>query len=369
MAQLQLILLVGITSLLAAVMGALIALKLQHTYVNRTQVQLQGWENAQESHQRNWEMQQEKSAAELKKDFNRQLEQVQQDWEEWKTRDRERVEALVRQYEESEIQLHVKRELARLPRVEDTPLILDARHQHRHSFPGWQPPTLQGANLSDYDLSNRFLGQADLRNTQLKRANFYMADLSAACLAGANLAGAYLVGANLSGADLRDATLIDANLLVTDLHGAVLIGANLLGVRNLTVQQLNTTIYDATTQLDVEEEGAQPRLHSIQPVLPSPSSMLAAADQPPSVVPTENHALVDNTSFAASQEVEFPTLTSAMESPIIMQAEPDLSSPPLSSDSLLGPEVAGLQLNTQTEGFDTTTPRPEYNGTGRAKAS
>jgi len=355
MAQLQLILLVAITSLLAAVIGALIALKLQRNNVNRTQIQLQAWENAQESHQRNWEMQQEKNAEELEKGFNRQLEQVQQDWEEWKARDRRRIEALARQYEESEIQLHVKRELARLPRVEDTPLILDARHQHRHSFPGWQPPTLQGANLSDYDLSNRFLGQADLRNAQLKRANFYMADLSNACLAGANLSGAYLAGANLSGADLRDATLTNANLLVTDLHGAVLIGANLLGVRNLTAQQLNTTIYDATTELDVKEEGTQPRLRSILPVVPSPSSTSEVVEQPPSVVPTENPALVDNASFSTSQEVE-----------------PDLLSPPPLSDSLLDPEAADLQVNTRenthTEGFDTTTHRPEYNGTGRAKA-
>lgn len=356
MAQLQLILLVGITSLLAAVIGAQIALKLQRNYVNRTQIQLQAWENAQESHQRNWEMQQEKNAAELERGFTRQLEQVQQDWEEWKARDRERIEALARQFEESEIQLHVKRELARLPRVEDAPLILDVRHQHRHSFPGWQPPTLQGANLSEYDLSNRFLGQADLRNAQLKRANFYMADLSNACLAGADLSGAYLAGANLSGADLRDAMLTDANLLVTDLHGAVLIGANLLGVRNLTAQQLNTTIYDATTQLDVKEEGTQPRLYSTQPVVSSPSSTPEVAEQPPSVAPTENPALVDNSSFSTSQE-----------------EVPGLSSPLPSNDSLFGPEVEDLQVNTRentrTEGFDTTTPRPEYNGTARAKAS
>jgi len=368
MAQLQLILLVGITSLLAALIGALIALKLQRNYVKRTRVHLQGWENAQESHQRTWEMQQEKNAAELKKEFTRQLEQVQQDWEEWKVRDRKRIETLARQYEESEIQLHVKRELARLPLVEDAPLILDARHLHRHSFPGWQPPTLQGANLSDYDFSHRFLGQADLRNAQLKRANFYMADLSGACMAGANLSGAYLAGANLSGADLRDATLTGANLLVTDLQGAVLIGANLLGVHNLTAQQLDTTIYDATTQLDVEEEGTDPRLHSIQPVVPSPSSTPEVAEQPP-FVPTENPTPVDNASFAASQEVELPTVTPVMESPIIMQAEPELSSPPPSSDLPLGPEVADLQLNTHTDGFDTTTPMPEYNGTGRAKAS
>lgn len=356
MVQLQLILLVGIACLLAAIIGALIALKLQRNNVNRTQIQLRGWENAQESHQRNWEMQQEKYIAELGKGFNRQLEQVQQDWEDWKARDKKRIETLARQYEESEIQLHVKRELARLPLVEDTPLILDARHQHRHSFPGWQPPTLQGANLSDYDLSNRFLGQADLRNAQLKRTNFYMADLSGACLAGANLSGAYLAGANLSGADMRDATLTGANLLVTDLHGAVLIGTNLLGVRNLTPQQLDTAIYDATTQQDVKEEGTQPRLHSIQPVAPSPSSTPEVVEQPPSVVSTENPAPADNASFSTPRE-----------------SVSDLLSPPPLSDSVFDLEVADLQVNTpentHTEGFDTTTPRPEYNGTGRAKTS
>src|SRR5207244_12251703 len=118
-----------------------------------------GGENAKETNKRTMEMQQEKNAAELKKEFTRQLEQVQQDWEEWKARDRKRIESLARQYEESEIQLHVKHELARLPLVEDAPLILDARHLHRHSFPGWQPPTLQGANRSEYRSEERRVGK------------------------------------------------------------------------------------------------------------------------------------------------------------------------------------------------------------------
>src|SRR2546430_272790 len=182
MNQLQLILIVGIVSLVAALLGALFALKLQYNYLNKMQAQFQAWERARESHQRNWEIQQEKCAAELEKRVACQVEKVHKDWEEWKAWDRKRIETLVKQYEESELQLHVKRELARLPRVEDAPLILDARHQHQHMFPGWQPPMLQGTNLSDHDFSHLYLGKADLRNAQLTRANFYMADLSGACL-------------------------------------------------------------------------------------------------------------------------------------------------------------------------------------------
>src|SRR5947209_6337054 len=165
----------------------------------------------------------------------------------------------------------MKRELDRLPRIEDAPLILDARHQHQHTITGWQPPMLKGADLSDHDFSHRFLGQADLRNAQLTHANFYMTDLSGACLIGANLADAYLVGANLSGADLRDATLTNADLLVADLHGTVLIGVNLLGVRNLTTQQLNTAIYDATTQFGGGTDFTPPRVQRVQPIVSSSS--------------------------------------------------------------------------------------------------
>jgi hypothetical protein len=144
----------------------------------------------------------------------------------------------------------LEHELARLRPIEDAPLILDATHQHQYTLPSWRPPRLQGSNLSEHDLSHRYLGHADLRNAQLANTNFYMADLSGAFLTGANLAGADLSGANLVGADLRGATLTGANLLVADLHNANLVGANLLGVRNLTTQQISSTISDSTTQLE-----------------------------------------------------------------------------------------------------------------------
>jgi hypothetical protein len=373
----QLIVMIGTVSLIAAILGALIALKLQYNYLNKMQAQFQAWERAQESHQRNWEIQQEKNAAELERRITRQVEQIHEDWEEWKVWDRERIETLVKQYEESELQLHVKRELDRLPRVEDAPLILDAKHQHQHIITGWQPPMLKGADLSGHDFSHRFLGQADLRNAQLIRANFYMADLSGACLIGANLSDAYLVGANLSGADLRDATLTDTDLLVADLHGTVLIGVNLLRARNLTAQQRNTAIYDASTQFGGGTDFTPPRVQSVQPIVSSSFSAPEIAEAL-FVSPTDNTSLANNpspTTSADETQVEKAVPTSALDlkSQIKAQTEADLSSPPQTGDNLPGLEGADLLINTQEnrhiEELDITTPSPEYNGTGRAKAS
>src|SRR5712691_5752926 len=209
------IVVVGSVSFLAAFIGALIALKVEQGYLHRTLAQQQAWENAQESHQRSWEVSQEKGAAVLESRLTAQVQEVNNAWEAWIAKDRERIETLTKQFEESEAQLHVKRELARLPHIENAPLSLDAKSQHKHyPYPDWRPPILQGANLSEHDLSHRYLGHADLRNAQLLRTNFFMSDLAGASLAGANLTGADLAGANLSGADLRSATLTGANLLV-----------------------------------------------------------------------------------------------------------------------------------------------------------
>src|SRR5205085_6014740 len=150
--------------------------------------------------------------------------------------------------------LSVEYELARLPRVEETPLPASPNDFRQHAFENWQPPRFQGVDLSHRDLSYLYLGRADLREAQLAGTIFYMADLSGATLAGADLSGADLSGANLSGTDLRNTILTNANLLVADLHNAVLIGANLRGARNLTPQQLCSAIYDGTTQFDADVE-------------------------------------------------------------------------------------------------------------------
>ncbi|HYT42166.1 MAG TPA: hypothetical protein VEP90_07455, partial [Methylomirabilota bacterium] len=76
-----------ITSLLAAILGALIVLKIHHGYLNKIQVRNQGWERAQEAHQHNWEIKQEKHAAELEMRLTWQVQQVQRAWEEWEAKD------------------------------------------------------------------------------------------------------------------------------------------------------------------------------------------------------------------------------------------------------------------------------------------
>lgn len=261
--MIEMIVVVGSVSLLAALIGALIALKVQHRYLSRTQAQQQAWENAQQSYRYSWEIEQEKNVASFEDRCSAQVQEVKKAWEVWLARDGERVEALVKQHEQSDAQLHVKYELARLPRTEDTPLSLHAKSLHQQrSYPYWRPPALRGANLAEHDFSHRFLGQADMRGSQLSKANFFMAELTDASLAHADLSGADLTGANLSGADLRGATLTGANLLVADLHGAILIGANLLGVRNLTTQQVCTAFYDSTTQFDAEIDIVRPRISS-----------------------------------------------------------------------------------------------------------
>jgi uncharacterized protein YjbI with pentapeptide repeats len=89
---------------------------------------------------------------------------------------------------------------------------------------------LTSANLSHADLSRADLSRANLRFAILSSANLSGANLSGAYLSRANLTGANLTGANLTGADLR----LDANLSRTDLTGANLTGADLSGVADLT---------------------------------------------------------------------------------------------------------------------------------------
>jgi uncharacterized protein YjbI with pentapeptide repeats len=94
---------------------------------------------------------------------------------------------------------------------------------------------LSGANLSEAHLEEAQLQRTDLRGADLNGAKLWKADLFEADLRGANLSGACLfetnlMGANFSGADLGRATLnrailSHANLHQTDLSGASLAGA------------------------------------------------------------------------------------------------------------------------------------------------
>src|SRR3989440_7815191 len=281
----------GIGSLLAAVIGALIALGMQRGSLDKIHARNQAWERAQETHQHNWEIKQETHAAELEMRLAGRVQQVQKAWEEWEAKDQQRLKVLAKLYEDRAVQLRLEHELARLPRIEDAPLILDATHLHQNRLPNWRPPMLQGSNLSERDLSHRYLGHADLRNAQLANANFYMADLSGAFLTGANLTGADLSGANLAGADLRDATLTGANFLIADLHSAILVGTNLLGARNLTTEQLDSAITEVAT--------TQPKLHAVQPVMPLSPLVTPVAANPPQVMSTVTTVAANESAFVS----------------------------------------------------------------------
>jgi len=351
----------GIGSLLAAIIGALIALGMQRGSLNKIHARNQAWERAQETHQQNWEIKQEKHTSELEMRLGRQVQQVQRVWDEWETKDQKRLKALAKHSEDRAVQLRMEHDLARLPRIEDAPLILDATHQHQNRLPNWQPPMLQGSNLSECDLSHRYLGHADLRNAQLANANFYMADLSGAFLTGADLTGADLSGANLAGADLRDTILTGANFLIADLHNAILTGTNLLGVRNLTTEQLESAIYDSSTLLETEEEITQPQLHAVQRVMPLSTPETPVAVNPPHVMSTDTTLAVNEAGFVTLPETPLPpVLNGEAESLIPPIVEPLLSSSPVTSDSL---------EDTGTEIFDTATHKPSRNGKKRVKTS
>ena len=103
-------------------------------------------------------------------------------------------------------------------------------------------PDLSEADLREANLVNADLHVTDLNRADLSGANLNAADLCMVKLAGANLGrarlrvadltdasliGANLVGADITGADLRRAKLLAANLSWADLKGARLCEANL----------------------------------------------------------------------------------------------------------------------------------------------
>src|SRR5438067_4495492 len=84
----------SIISLLSALVGALIALKIQYGQLQRMQAHNEGWERAQESHQRDWEVKQEKHATEVETRLTQRVQQVQKAWAAWEAKDQARIEAL-----------------------------------------------------------------------------------------------------------------------------------------------------------------------------------------------------------------------------------------------------------------------------------
>ncbi len=217
----------GSASILTAIIGTLLALRLQYRWLSKERIEREAWEHAQEMHQLNWEKQQRKRATELEWSVASQVEQIQEQWSEWESRDQDRIKRVRLEYE-----------LLHLPAIDEMPLALQSPEQ-AYSLPAeWRPLMLEKADLRGHDFSHRYLGQARLLQAELTGANFYMADLRNACLLGANLSETVLTGANLAGADLRGAILTGASLLAADLHDTLLHGADLRGARSLTIQQI-----------------------------------------------------------------------------------------------------------------------------------
>ncbi len=358
--MIQTLVIVGIVSLLAAIVGALIALQAQRSYFNRIEAQQRGWERAREGHQNTWEIKQKNHFAELEARLSQQVQQVQQSWNEWMVRDERRLQALKKQHADTITQMRIQSEIARLPRIEEVP-VRQANAPQVHDIPAnWQAPQLQASDLSGYDLSHRYLAHANLRNAQLVNTNFFMADLSGAMLINANLADADLSGANLTGADLRGARLTGANLLVADLQDTILLGANLLDTRNLTQQQLSAAIYNGTTQLDTEYNDTRPHIEKV------PSTPTNEETQKIPVIPSTDKT--NGLAVSGPPETPRPTLASDEELISFEQREEVLppSSPAASSDSQPDPKATrpliDRQENTYTEAFDTTFPNPGYNG-------
>lgn len=347
---------------------------MEHRSLESIHTRQHAWERAQESRQGRWEVQQKKRLVQMETKLSNQVEQIQIAWRTWEANDAARVDALAQQHETAVTQWHIERELARLPRVEEAPLLPNANGQHERTFPGWRAAMLERTNLQERDLSHRYLGHANLREAQLSGTHFYMTDLSGASLAGANLSGADLSGANLTGADLRGANLAGANLLVADLHNAILLNANLLGVRNLTTEQVWTAIYDGTTQLDPEIDVTlrRPRILSVLPKTPT-TPIEAPAPELSSETPDSSTEPMAVVTSAPAAETPLPESLPDMPSLIQESLEPLALLPLPSDDSQPDPEATGLPAdkteNRYTEESDRATPRQRYNGKRGAKAN
>jgi hypothetical protein len=97
---------------------------------------------------------------------------------------------------------------------------------------------LSNANLKEFKLTNADLKGANLFGANLSNANLEGAILISSNLAGVNLSGANLSRAKIRGANLIEANLSNANLSNADLKQANLVGANLAGA-NLTATDLS----------------------------------------------------------------------------------------------------------------------------------
>ncbi|GHO50090.1 pentapeptide repeat-containing protein [Ktedonospora formicarum] len=268
----------------------------------QTQAQQEVWEKAQDTRQQQWRTEQEKHLTEIEQHIQAQIHHLQTSWKSLEEFERQQREDLRQAFENSTRQAHAEFELARIPRVEDVPLPVK-QDQSGKSTPRGQRVNLSGTDLSQRDLSSRYLGHANLSETILHDAKCFMADFSWANLRDADLANADLSGTNLTHTDLRGANLNGVNFLAADLYKTNLIGANLLNARNLTAEQLRTTVYDDSTLLDIEPKKVQTnqdggatltnmraiRTTKQQPAAPPTSQVTPAVEPPVTPMPSTNN--------------------------------------------------------------------------------
>src|SRR5450755_1923349 len=108
MDMVETIIVIGITCVVAAMIGALFAIKIQQNYIQKLQEQNRAWERAQESHYRSWEHQQEKNIAGLETRLADRVQEVQKAWQAWEAKDAKRIEAMAKEREETETQWRIK---------------------------------------------------------------------------------------------------------------------------------------------------------------------------------------------------------------------------------------------------------------------
>jgi len=291
--MLEPLLLGGVISIVVTIVTALLVFKAYQRTLSTTIIQQQGWEHAQEARQQQWQLEQAKRLADTKKELLEAIQQVRQEWQAWEQEDATRAQTLEQQYITATTRVALENELGHLPYLEDASLPSVENQRRRSAVSSDIPSQLQEADLVGRDLSRRFLSGANLRGAHLAQANLFMADLSDACLADADLSDADLSGANLMGADLRGANLTGANVLVADLNNAILFDAHLTKTRNLTVDQIQTTMYDRTTQFDANIDITLPRLPSVPKAISTATQTPPVVTAPPVTPPQTTTAAYD----------------------------------------------------------------------------
>ncbi|WP_052888945.1 pentapeptide repeat-containing protein [Thermogemmatispora carboxidivorans] len=360
-----------IAFLLAGGLGIVLGLRVQRLFIESVRKQQAAWERAEEARRQVWEQKQQREMAAQKQSLANQVEQLRKAYE-------ERLNQAISQF-------GVELELARLPRVDETPILSKAAEEGRTMPAHWRPANLYKADLSQRDLSHRYLGRADLRGARLVGTNLSMADLSRACLAGADLTRANLTGANLSYADLRDANLSEATLLVADLHQTNLTGARLDNIYSLTEEQLRSAIRGSQAHhSEAEVEETSPRMPAVRPTRiiperPAPTTSTSASrsrgqdNSAPAAETTPPMSSADMSSshsgsVSTSPRVEeaassfASALNSSTSSPLFTAstapepASAATSSPsaeeqdkPLASAGLPAEEVGGGEIDQETE--------------------